>query len=126
MTKSVLGIIGGSGIYDLPGLENVTEKNIETPWGVPSAPLRVGEIAGHCQAFPRDTADAVESGIVAALCGAVRQQHGLLAERVDKPPRVLLTGGDAGLLLPHLGLPLEHVPALVLEGIDCVARERTS
>lgn len=86
----------------------------------------VGEIAGHCQAFPRDTADAVESGIVAALCGAVRQQHGLLAERVDKPPRVLLTGGDAGLLLPHLGLPLEHVPALVLEGIDCVARERTS
>jgi 5'-methylthioadenosine phosphorylase len=46
MTKSVLGIIGGSGIYDLPGLENVTEKNIASPWGEPSGPLRVGEIAG--------------------------------------------------------------------------------
>jgi 5'-methylthioadenosine phosphorylase len=46
MTKSVLGIIGGSGIYDLPGLENVTEKDIVSPWGDPSGPLRVGEIAG--------------------------------------------------------------------------------
>jgi 5'-methylthioadenosine phosphorylase len=46
MAKCVLGIIGGSGIYDLPGLENVTERKIETPWGEPSAALRVGEIAG--------------------------------------------------------------------------------
>jgi 5'-methylthioadenosine phosphorylase len=46
MTKSVLGIIGGSGIYDLPGMEGVREERIESPWGDPSAPLRVGEIAG--------------------------------------------------------------------------------
>jgi 5'-methylthioadenosine phosphorylase len=46
MTKAVLGIIGGSGIYDLPGLENVRSKRIKSPWGEPSAPLRVGEIAG--------------------------------------------------------------------------------
>jgi 5'-methylthioadenosine phosphorylase len=46
MTKSVLGIIGGSGIYDLPGLEKVREQRIESPWGQPSAPLRIGEIAG--------------------------------------------------------------------------------
>jgi 5'-methylthioadenosine phosphorylase len=46
MSRSVLGIIGGSGIYDLPGLENVVEKVIASPWGEPSAPLRVGEIAG--------------------------------------------------------------------------------
>jgi 5'-methylthioadenosine phosphorylase len=46
MTKSVLGIIGGSGIYDLPGLTNVREQRIESPWGEPSAPLRVGEIEG--------------------------------------------------------------------------------
>ncbi|MTW16773.1 S-methyl-5'-thioadenosine phosphorylase [Rhodoplanes serenus] len=46
MAKAVLGIIGGSGIYDLPGLENVTEKRIESPWGEPSGPLRIGEIAG--------------------------------------------------------------------------------
>jgi 5'-methylthioadenosine phosphorylase len=46
MTKAVLGIIGGSGIYDLPGLERARKKKIRSPWGEPSAALRVGEIAG--------------------------------------------------------------------------------
>lgn len=46
MTKAVLGIIGGSGIYDLPGLENVREEAIASPWGEPSAPLCRGEMAG--------------------------------------------------------------------------------
>jgi 5'-methylthioadenosine phosphorylase len=46
MPRSVLGIIGGSGIYDLPGLENVVEKAIASPWGEPSAPLRIGHIDG--------------------------------------------------------------------------------
>jgi 5'-methylthioadenosine phosphorylase len=46
MTQAVLGIIGGSGIYDLPGLERVRQKKIGSPWGEPSASLRVGEIAG--------------------------------------------------------------------------------
>ncbi len=46
MTKSVLGIIGGSGIYDLPGLQKVRSRKIKSPWGEPSAPLRIGEIAG--------------------------------------------------------------------------------
>ena len=46
MTKAVLGIIGGSGIYDLPGLESVRDETIASPWGEPSGPLRIGEIAG--------------------------------------------------------------------------------
>ena len=46
MSKSVLGVIGGSGIYDLPGLENVREETIASPWGEPSAPLIRGEIEG--------------------------------------------------------------------------------
>jgi 5'-methylthioadenosine phosphorylase len=46
MTKAVLGIIGGSGIYDLPGLEKVRSVRIKSPWGEPSAALRVGEIGG--------------------------------------------------------------------------------
>ena len=45
MTDAVLGIIGGSGIYDLPGLENVREETIESPWGEPSAAVRRGTIA---------------------------------------------------------------------------------
>jgi 5'-methylthioadenosine phosphorylase len=46
MTKAVLGIIGGSGLYDLPGLRNVREKRVESPWGEPSAPLKLGDIDG--------------------------------------------------------------------------------
>ena len=46
MTKAVLGVIGGSGIYDLPGLENVREERIASPWGEPSGALRIGDIAG--------------------------------------------------------------------------------
>jgi 5'-methylthioadenosine phosphorylase len=46
MTKAVLGIIGGSGVYDLPGLENVREESIASPWGEPSGALRIGEISG--------------------------------------------------------------------------------
>jgi 5'-methylthioadenosine phosphorylase len=46
MTKAVLGVIGGSGLYDLPGLEKVREERIASPWGEPSSALRVGEIAG--------------------------------------------------------------------------------
>src|SRR6476646_454529 len=46
MTKAVLGIIGGSGIYDLPGLESAREETIKSPWGEPSSPVRRGTIAG--------------------------------------------------------------------------------
>jgi 5'-methylthioadenosine phosphorylase len=46
MTRAVLGIIGGSGIYDLPGLENVRDEVIKSPWGEPSSTLRHGTIAG--------------------------------------------------------------------------------
>ncbi|MDE2379683.1 S-methyl-5'-thioadenosine phosphorylase [Bradyrhizobium sp.] len=46
MTQAVLGIIGGSGIYDLPGLQDAHEEVIRSPWGEPSAPLRRGTITG--------------------------------------------------------------------------------
>src|SRR5438874_10607359 len=46
MTNAVLGIIGGSGVYDLSELENVHEEAISSPWGEPSANVRHGTIAG--------------------------------------------------------------------------------
>ncbi|KQO66929.1 5'-methylthioadenosine phosphorylase [Methylobacterium sp. Leaf111] len=44
MTAAVLGVMGGSGVYDLPGLEDVREERIESPWGAPSDALRIGRI----------------------------------------------------------------------------------
>ena len=46
MTRAVLGIIGGSGIYYRPGLQDVREETLASPWGEPSAPLRRGTLAG--------------------------------------------------------------------------------
>lgn len=41
-----LGIIGGSGLYDLPGLANVSHRKVLTAWGAPSAALTCGELHG--------------------------------------------------------------------------------
>ena len=46
MARAVLGIIGGSGIYELPGLEGACEEDIASPWGEASAQVRRGSIAG--------------------------------------------------------------------------------
>ena len=46
MTAAVLGVMGGSGVYDLPGLEDVREEHVASPWGEPSDALRVGRIGG--------------------------------------------------------------------------------
>jgi 5'-methylthioadenosine phosphorylase len=51
MARTVLGIIGGSGVYDLPGLEHARWERVASPWGEPSDELRVGEIDGLSLVF---------------------------------------------------------------------------
>lgn len=46
MGKRTIGIIGGSGIYDLPGLENVEEVSMDTPFGAPSDSYTTGVLDG--------------------------------------------------------------------------------
>ncbi|WP_300542143.1 S-methyl-5'-thioadenosine phosphorylase [Maricaulis sp.] len=46
MTHWKLGIVGGSGLYALDGLENVCSEAVDTPWGAPSAPLTHGTLNG--------------------------------------------------------------------------------
>ena len=49
--KPSLAIIGGSGLYDMPGLENQHQKQIDTPFGNPSAPIILGDLEGESVAF---------------------------------------------------------------------------
>jgi 5'-methylthioadenosine phosphorylase len=42
----VLGLIGGSGLYDIPGLEDREWRRIESPWGAPSDAILFGRIGG--------------------------------------------------------------------------------
>ena len=49
--KPVLGVIGGSGLYDFPALENIETVMPETPFGKPSAPIALGRLSGRKVAF---------------------------------------------------------------------------
>src|SRR5262245_60377808 len=51
MTKSLLGIIGGSGVYEMPGFADARWEEIASPWGEPSDALRIGRIGGTDVAF---------------------------------------------------------------------------
>jgi 5'-methylthioadenosine phosphorylase len=51
MSKTVLGIIGGSGVYDIAGLENAHWQRVESPWGEPSDALLFGRLSGVDMVF---------------------------------------------------------------------------
>jgi 5'-methylthioadenosine phosphorylase len=49
--KFSLAIIGGSGLYSMPDLTDITEIDLDTPFGKPSAPILVGTLGGKRIAF---------------------------------------------------------------------------
>src|SRR6202790_5872361 len=49
--KPSIGIIGGSGLYSMPGFEVQQELTIDTPWGKPSDPFVIGKLASKEVAF---------------------------------------------------------------------------
>jgi 5'-methylthioadenosine phosphorylase len=49
--KVTLAVIGGSGLYDMPGLQNTQEQVVHTPFGNPSSPIVIGELEGQRVAF---------------------------------------------------------------------------
>jgi len=51
MTDGVIGIIGGSGLYEMEGLESVEERRLETPFGPPSDAYITGTLEGRRVAF---------------------------------------------------------------------------
>jgi len=46
LSKARVGVIGGSGLYAIAGLEDERELEVETPYGLPSDRLRVGRLEG--------------------------------------------------------------------------------
>jgi len=52
MTENVtMAVIGGSGLYNMPGLQNTQEYDVTTPFGKPSSPIVVGDLEGQRVAF---------------------------------------------------------------------------
>lgn len=72
---------------------------------------------GQLNAFPTTTADAMHSGALCAMAGAVTTMLEKLQQRTGTSPRLLLTGGDAAALQAALSGRGEIVDNLVLEGL---------
>jgi 5'-methylthioadenosine phosphorylase len=51
LAEAEIGIIGGSGLYSMPGFTNVREVKLETPFGDPSDPFVLGDLSGRKVAF---------------------------------------------------------------------------
>jgi type III pantothenate kinase len=83
------------------------------------------ERAGNFVRFPDNTADAIASGALLAVCGAVDRMRAALPPTLNTAP-VVLSGGAAEQLAPHLPAPLIRVPYSVLEGLRVIAHDAQS
>jgi 5'-methylthioadenosine phosphorylase len=97
-----IGFIGGSGIYEALPLEDTREEEISTPFGEPSAPVTIGELAGEEVAFlPRHGPDHQHTPTNAPYKANIHALKQVGAERVlssnavgslreDLPPQTLV------------------------------------
>ncbi|MDN5940224.1 MAG: type III pantothenate kinase [Salinisphaera sp.] len=80
--------------------------------------LRMEPVAADATALAKDSPAAIASGTLQMALEVIQA-----ARRRHRPQRVLLAGGEAAMLLPHLGAAWDHAPDLVLEGLALVAAE---
>lgn len=82
----------------------------------------LGPSEGRFAPFPDNTADAMRSGALLALAGAVERMLTQLEKQTGRVPACIVSGGDARTLLPLLPPQTQHVENLVLEGLIRIAR----
>ena len=73
--------------------------------------------------YPDNTADALYSGAIHAMAGAVERMAVLLAGTLGHVPECILSGGAAQQLQPRLTVNAKVVDNLVLQGLAVIARE---
>lgn len=81
--------------------------------------------AGQFSGWPDNTRDALETGRLRALAGAVAAQYQQLAQHAGAQPGLVLSGGDAATLAPYLPQPVRQIDNLVLEGLRLIALDMT-
>lgn len=101
----------------VPGLDLMAAALARGTAGLPRA-------VGALVQFPSNTADAIASGAIQSVCGAIERMELALAER-GAEPQILLSGGTAEVIGKHLGLPVRFVPYLVLEGLRVIATDQS-
>ena len=101
----------------LPGLTMMRQALVENTQGI-------GRVAtGDVSLLARNTDDGVTAGTLYALVAALDRIVADVAAELDGEVALLLTGGDAGMLLPLLQDSWQHEPDLVLQGLAVIAGE---
>lgn len=85
----------------------------------------IASVDGGFRDFPVTTGDAVHTGALQAMAGAVAKMRMILEQREQASPHLLLAGGDAPRLQAALSGDGEIVDNLVLEGLVLIAGEST-
>jgi len=98
----------------LPGLRLMLRALADNTSALKTAP-------GQYQDFPTNTADALYSGAMQAICGAIELARGRMPHD-DAGVKCLLAGGAAAEIAPHLSGHPEVVDNLVLEGALALAQ----
>jgi len=78
---------------------------------------------GSFASFPRSTRDAITSGAVQALCGAVERVRATMVSDGQGEPTLLVGGGAGEIVVQRLGRPVRIADKLVLEGLVRIAQE---
>lgn len=76
---------------------------------------------GAVKAFPDNTADALYSGAMSAVCGAIELMRRRIDDSHPEHVRCYLAGGAASEIAAQLNPPVELVDNLVLEGVLALA-----
>ena len=76
---------------------------------------------GSYAAFPRNSSDAVTSGAIQALCGAVERMKIEMAASGKGETAFMVTGGACSVLAEHLRMRARYVERLLLEGLIRIA-----
>lgn len=99
----------------LPGPELMAEALAAGTAGLP-------RVRGQFETFPTSTANAIFSGALQAVCGAIERIGRSLPAAGDSEPQIVMSGGSGDLVAARLGRPVTLAPDLVLEGLIEIAR----
>lgn len=117
-TTVTVDALSGEGVFlgglIVPGFELMRESLARN-----TAQLELQD--GDYHYFPDNTANAITSGAINALCGAVERMLRFMQETGEVMPCIVLSGGAAGLMEGRLNARVEVVDNLVLEGLLRIA-----
>lgn len=78
---------------------------------------------GNIRSFPTTTSDALTTGGIYAITGAIERMCTNLYNRTGQKPQIILTGGAAWKVIPHLTSPAKLMESLIFDGLMTVAIE---